>query len=61
MIYLIFINGDNAGFSLVPYASSDPAEVVYPIAESDLIALAGLDWENNLDRLHLQDEQLIFN
>lgn len=61
MIYLIFINGDNAGYARVPYTSSDPAEVVHPVAESDLVALAGPDWEENLDRLHLVDGQLIFN
>jgi len=61
LIYLIFINNANAGFSLVPYASSDPEEVVYPIAETDLITLAGSDWEDKLDHLHLVDGQLIFN
>lgn len=61
MIYLIFKSGVIVGNSTVPYTSDDTQEVIHAINVTELINLAGEDWEENTNHLSLTDGVLIYN
>lgn len=60
MVYCIFIDNKMTGYAMLPYSSASKKEIVLPVAKTDLIELAGEDWQDQYHHIAMVGEELVF-